>query len=225
VLVRLDEFWIARTTVTVEQYHCFDPWKRPPLAQGARLPMTGATWYEATLFCRWLDHHGAVLRERVLGATRARDWHFELPTEARWEYACRGAPGLPGGGQNGYARFVVGDQVRDLERIGWHSGNSGKTLHQVATTPEASPSHGLWDMLGNCWEWTSTEYHRQLGRDPEGPTSPTGPRGTHRVLRGGCYWNVARDCRAAYRNPRRPDGFNVVVGFRPVLGLRTRLAR
>ena len=65
-----------------------------------------------------------------------------LPTEAEWEYAARA-----GSAKNRYG---------DIDRIAWYNGNSGKRTHEVAQ--KEPNAWGLYDMLGNVWQWTSDKY-------------------------------------------------------------------
>ena len=92
---------------------------------------------------------------------------MRLPTEAEWEYAAR-AGGT--GARYGY-----------LDAIAWYAGNSGNTTHE-AGQKQPNP-WGLYDMLGNVWEWVAdwyADYPAGSQSDPRGPAS-----GTSRVARGG----------------------------------------
>src|SRR5277367_3213001 len=84
---------------------------------------------------------------------------MRLPSEAEWEYAARGG--------------TTGPRYDSLESIGWYDGNSDDRTHPVA---EKKPNtYGLYDMLGNMWEWVEDAY---------------GADGRKRVLRGGSFFNV-----------------------------------
>ncbi|MBI2570088.1 MAG: formylglycine-generating enzyme family protein [Candidatus Schekmanbacteria bacterium] len=121
---------------------------------------------------------------------------FRLPTEAEWEYAARGG--------------TTGARFGDLDAIAWHYGNSGGKPYPVG---EKSPNaYGLYDMLGNVWEWTGDWF----GGYPSGSQrNPTGAgAGTDRVNRG-CGWNCGpRGVRAALRFGNTPSGRYVSLGFR-----------
>ncbi|MCX7635661.1 MAG: formylglycine-generating enzyme family protein, partial [Syntrophales bacterium] len=71
---------------------------------------------------------------------------------------------------------------------------------------------GLYDMLGNVWEWVQDwygDYPAGHVTDPEGPSS-----GSFRVSRGGSWGDYARDARAAYRSSHTPDDRRSNLGFR-----------
>ena len=128
---------------------------------------------------------------------------FRLPTEAEWEYACRagttGEYNVPG---------------ESLDNLGWYDGNSNDTTHPVGgKRPNA---WGLYDMHGNVWEWCADWY----GDYPSGTvTDPTGPsNGSRRVLRGGSWFDGARDCRSASRDCNHPANRDYYCyGFRLLL--------
>jgi formylglycine-generating enzyme required for sulfatase activity len=123
---------------------------------------------------------------------------MRLPTEAEWEYAARGG--------NPSARYGP------LDSIAWHNGNSGRRTHNVA---QKQPNgYGLYDMLGNVWEWVSDWYDLHYyesapPRDPQGPAS-----GDERGLRGGASFYSPWGARASHRFGQAPDAANEAVGVR-----------
>ena len=117
---------------------------------------------------------------------------LRLPTEAEWEYACRAGWSTP--------RYGV------LNDIAWYSDNSGEETHTVATKlPNAL---GLYDMLGNVWEWCQPTTSM---------VNPTGPRtGRARGLRGGSWLNSSSNCRGSQRVSYDPTWTFDTIGFRAV---------
>ncbi len=118
-----------------------------------------------------------------------------LPTEAEWEYAAR-------------ARSTAA-RYGDPDKIAWYGNNSGKSSHDVrGKLPNA---WGLYDMLGNVWEWVDGWYARKLtgGKDPRGPT-----KGTEIVLRGGSWVDVIADPRVSVRGGVVPAVRSSCFGFR-----------
>ena len=117
-------------------------------------------------------------------------WAYRLPTEAEWEYACRG--------WTSDRRFSYGDDpgYTNLATYAWYRSNSGSQTQPVGQKPP-NP-WGLYDMCGNVWEWCqdwyAPSYPGDSVTDPQGP-----PAGTERVLRGGSWDGFARRCRSACR--------------------------
>jgi formylglycine-generating enzyme required for sulfatase activity len=127
---------------------------------------------------------------------------YRLPNEVEWEFACRA-------GKN--TRFSWGTGVSP--RHCWFKGNSGAVTHPVAT---AKPnSLGLYDMIGNVWEWCDDRY--TPSRDSKSLTHwELGPK----TLRGGS-WSSAPDLLgSAVRDGGDPQGKSNGVGFRCVRNLK-----
>ena len=120
-----------------------------------------------------------------------------FPTEAEWEYACRA----------GTSTAVAGNGL--LSDMAWYDANSGNETHPVGKNhPNA---WGFYDMHGNVLEWC----YDWFGKFEAKATDPKGPSiGSFRVLRGGCWFFYARDCRSAYRLKRDPVLRNAIFGFR-----------
>lgn len=132
-----------------------------------------------------------------LNATQSR-WTVRLPTEAEWEYAAR-------------ARTTE-ETYGPLDQVAWYSANSGNSTHPVGQ--KAPNAFGLYDMLGNVWQWCQDRfapYTSGAAVDPQG--APTGDR---RVTRGGCYYCEAVHERAARRNRDLEDHSWRSIGFRIV---------
>jgi formylglycine-generating enzyme required for sulfatase activity len=122
---------------------------------------------------------------------------MRLPTEAEWEYAARAGS--------------VTSRYGDLDKIAWYSANSGGKAHEVGQKPPNA--WGLYDMLGNVWQWTADWYTDKYSgtsqTDPHGPAS-----GTFRPLRGGCWSNDPSYVRVSYRVSVNPESRTNDVGFR-----------
>jgi len=129
------------------------------------------SWYDATAYCDALTQ-----RERAAGRI-ATNRVYRLPTEAEWEYACRGWTST---------RFSYGDDpgYTNLTNCAWYDGNSGRTTHPVGQ--KLPNPWGLYDMHGNVWEWCldwwSDSLPGGIALDPQGPAT-----GSDRVLRGGVW--------------------------------------
>ena len=99
-----------------------------------------------------------------------------------------------------------------MDAIAWHAENSGLETHPVGL--KRANAWGLYDMLGNVWEWTADwygEYSPRSVTDPRGPSTGSG-----RAYRGGSRASNERFVRAAYRNYHAPGSRNISIGFRLV---------
>ncbi len=131
---------------------------------------------------------------------------YRLPTESEWEYAARA-----GTTTATYAGNLTSTECGDttLPPIAWFCGNSDGRTHPVAT--RQANVWGLYDMLGNVWEWTWDWY----GTYPSAVTDPLGPSsGSNRVLRGGSFDYGASRARAANRGLDVPSNRFSFYGFR-----------
>jgi len=201
-------FQMAAVAVTNAQYAAFDPGHRWQPWQGVseeelrHHPVVDVSWYQAVSFCRWLSS----CFEWARGC--------RLPTEAEWEYCCRAGT---------ETQYWSGDKESDLARVGWYDKNSGARTHRVGE--KAANPWGLYDVHGNVWEWTWSEWTGDYSEHADGrtlypaeqPEDPAGPPGARRVIRGGSYWLEARIARAACRYLWDPWDRYRVQGFRLLL--------
>ena len=136
---------------------------------------------------------------------------YRLPTESEWEYAARAGTSTATylGNLSGRVTDCTATTAQaNLDGIAWWCRNSQRT-HAVGG--KSANSFGLYDMLGNVWEWTGDWY----GTYPGTVTDPTGATtGSARVGRGGSGVNDARSARAAFRGYFTPAVRGDVLGFR-----------
>ena len=186
----------------------FTPQRHEDLRDTGRFPVEQVSWDDANEFCRTLSRLPVEAKaERV----------YRLPTEAEWEYACRG------GTANVKTPFNIGDSLSSSQanfhgKYPYGKAEPGRSLQRTTTVGEFKPNAiGLYDMHGSVWEWCSDKYNRDYYLN--GPKSdPRGPRGgERRIVRGGSWRNNAARCRAAFRGKYDPDARIDNVGFRVVL--------
>jgi formylglycine-generating enzyme required for sulfatase activity len=187
-------FYLGKTEVTQGQWRAVmgtTPWKgKSFVKEGDNYPATYLSWEDAQAFCKKLS-------EKENGK-------YRLPTEAEWEYACRGGS---------TTRFSFGDNEAQLGGFAWYDRNADaigeEYAHEVGK--KQANSFGLHDMHGNVWEWCEDVYAAKLqgGMDPLVSSG-----GSHRVVRGGSWLSEASRCRSALRGRFAPDYRRDYLGFR-----------
>jgi len=121
-----------------------------------------------------------------------------LPTEAEWEYAARAG--------------TTGVRYGDVDRVAWYIGNSGNKTHPVGQ--KQANAWGLYDMLGNVWEWCADWYDANYYSSSPTQYPVNTSSGSFRVVRGGGWFNDAWDARASYRFGFTPGYRGDYGGFR-----------
>lgn len=168
------------------------------LADQEDLPVVGVSWEDAAAFCAWL-----TAKERQAGRLQD-ELTYQLPSEAEWEYACRGED--PWGHPFGLAGEELENQVANYNHV----------INGTEQISAFDPLNGIYAMHGNVFEWCrgwySNDYANLQMIDPEGP-----PSGDHRPMRGGGWRSPALECRAAYRRGANPNHADDQTGFRVAL--------
>ncbi len=212
-------FWLWQTPVTQSQFFQVMGYNPSPLSFDLKeAPITSVTWHEAAAFCNSLsrqqrltevyDIEGENSRQslfasvkaayRGAGYYQAEGWR--LPTEAEWEYACRGGSTLARYGQ--------------LSDVAWYAQNSKGFPHSIGT--KKPNAWGLYDMLGNVWEWCADGWKT----DAYSITSSLDPlflssTERRRSCRGGSFCDQATNVRAAFRHSQLASTPSGDIGFRP----------
>jgi formylglycine-generating enzyme required for sulfatase activity len=197
-------FWLGVFTVTQEEWKTVAEnvtgLKAEPsfFRESHRLPVEQVSWNDCQA---WLQELNTI---EETANRLPHDWHYRLPTEAEWEFACRAGSS---------SRFHFGDADTVLGDYGWYSANSAGQTHPVGEK-RANP-WGFHDMHGNVWEWCQDRYGPLTGGSV---TNPQGPVfGLKRLLRGGSWGVAASRCRSAYRVWNDPDYRDYTLGFRIAL--------
>lgn len=184
--VTLSTYYIAQTEVTQALWQAV-MYNNPSWFKGASNPVETVSWKDCQTFI-----------SRLNAATGKK---FRLPTEAEWEYACRGA-----NKSRGY-KYSGSDNIED---VAWY--NKYKT-HPVG---EKSPNElGIYDMSGNVREWCQNWFG---GYTDSSMTNPAGPlSGSYRVNRGGSWQGGASACRSSDRYYNTPSYCSNNLGLRLAL--------
>ncbi|NOU64864.1 SUMF1/EgtB/PvdO family nonheme iron enzyme [Paenibacillus sp. LMG 31461] len=183
-------FLLARYPVTVGQYDTINEQIRHTSDDELK-PVVNISWHEAISFCNLLSQkEGLKVCYSVSsdGEQVICDWEsngYRLPTEAEWQYACKA-------GTTGYT-------YGELDKIAWFEINSEGKVHEVGTR-EPNP-WGLYDMLGNVWEWCWDVYDEKV-------------YGSYRIFRGGSWAEEERGCGATCRRRSHPTFCIDDLGFR-----------
>jgi formylglycine-generating enzyme required for sulfatase activity len=183
-------YWLGKYEVTQAQWSAVMG-GRPSFFRGVNHPVDNVSWHDAMAFCEKLTK-----QEHSAGRLPA-GYHYTLPTEAEWEYACRAG--------------TTGEFAGTLEETAWYDSRFG--THRVG---EKEPNRwGFYDMHGNVWEWCRDWY----GSYPADSVSdPVGPRsGSQRINRGGGWDYVDHFCRSAARFKDKPFSRDRSLGFRLAL--------
>ncbi len=189
-------FFLGVHAVTQEQ------WKAvmgsdPSHFKGSKRPVEQVSWDDCQEFCQKL-----TTLPKGLGTAR-------LPTEAEWEYACRGGT---------TTEYHCGDVINpDLVNYNgsytWNGSPKGEYREEttdVGTFP-CNP-WGLYDVHGNVWEWCSDWYGDYAAGDQIDSQGQS--NGQYRVLRGGSWYYYPVNCRAAFRYWYGPADRSDDIGFR-----------
>lgn len=190
-------FYLGKYEVTQGEWKAVmgsEPWKGQQFGkEGADFPATSVSWEAAADFCQKLS--------------KKEGKEYRLPTEAEWEYACRGGKAT---------RFHFGDDETVFGGYAWYDKNALDINEQYAhpVGQKKKNPFGLYDMHGNVWEWSSDWYAEKYyasspTNDPQGSET-----GSIRVHRGGSWGSWPVYCRSALRNGDSPSAKFGSLGFR-----------
>ena len=194
--VAVAPFYIGETEITNAQYGEFVEetkhkapigWKDGKFPNGgASEPVVGVTWTDANDYCEWVSGK--------IGAT------VRLPSEAEWELAARGATGFiyPWGNE------WNGEAAESMEV-------KGSKVRPVKSFPRGRTASGIYDMVGNVYEWTGDLFVDEFGKPVLYEKS------NQRVIKSGSF-DVHRDLLTIkLRLPRPEDRASKLLGFRYVV--------
>jgi|GEM_PF-857157 len=152
-------------------------------------PVENVTWFQAEEYAKALSKDDPK-------------YNYHLPTEAQLEVAFRGGT---------KTTYVSGNDESRLGDYVWYQKNANGQTHPVKS--KLANAYGIH--RGSVYEWTADWYDQSysgsVGLDPKGPIS-----GSRRVVRGGGFCSIARNCRSAYRDDASSGCHDGILGFRLV---------
>jgi formylglycine-generating enzyme required for sulfatase activity len=189
--VQLAPFLLAKFPVTQDLY-CAVTGQSPASFKGDKNPVENVSWKAAVEFCNLLSVKAGLAPCYILGdnentmSFNAKANGYRLPTEAEWEYACRAG--------------TTSTRYGQLDDIAWYKNNSNNSTQPVGL--KAPNNWGLYDMLGNVWEWCADIYDETV-------------YGSYRIIRGGGWCDEERGCMVTNRRRSHPVSFKIDdLGFR-----------
>ncbi|MGG4146785.1 SUMF1/EgtB/PvdO family nonheme iron enzyme [Paenibacillus algorifonticola] len=183
-------FLLAAHPVTVELY-CEITGKSLLAIDHAQKPVVSISWNETIYICNLLSQQAGLQECYSIsedGNEVSCDWNatgYRLPSEAEWQYACKAD--------------TSGYRYGELDQIAWYNENSDGVTHRVGQ--KVPNAWGLYDMLGNTWEWCWDLYDAKV-------------YGPYRIFRGGSWAEEARGCGATCRRRSHPSFCIDDLGFR-----------
>ena len=237
--VCVDGFWLGKYPVTIEQFKKFVEeteyvtdaekgdgayvlldgeyqqkkgyyWKKTGFDQDDDHPVVTISWNDAKAMLKWMSDKG--------------DNTFSLPSEAQWEYACRGGTDTIrfwGDDSDQACQYAnVADQsLSKYYSKNWNVHNCDDGYSHTSPVGNYLPNpFKLYDMLGNVWEWcedsySEDAYSKHVKNNPINESNGA----SFRVLRGGSWDSDPRGVRCAYRDRDIPVGCDSVTGFRVLM--------
>lgn len=159
--------------------------------ENSNKPVVNISWNDAIIFCNLLSkkaglkEYYSISEDGLIVSCNLDSNGYRLPFEAEWQYACKA-------GTTGYI-------YEELKEIAWYNENSSGHIHEVGK--KEPNAWGLYDMLGNVWEWCYDLYDEQV-------------YGSYRIFRGGSWAEAARGCGATCRHRSHPTFHIDDLGFR-----------
>ncbi len=208
----VSDFYLGQYEVTNSQFKKFRPQHNSGESQKISLdeqnqPVVNVSWEDAVAFAQWLSQKS--------GQT------YRFPTEAEWEYAARAGSNQSrfwGNNPNEACMYAnVADLKAKEQREKWtvFSCNDGYAVS--APVGSFKPNgYGLYDMLGNVWEWCEDVYNSEAYNKLPKDNPLYGGSGEYQVMRGGGWSNGPLGIRSSHRVGLSPDFGHHSLGFRLV---------
>ncbi|MEO1516232.1 MAG: SUMF1/EgtB/PvdO family nonheme iron enzyme [Bacteroidota bacterium] len=182
------EIGVAPVTFDLFHRYCAHTEQRNLMRKSAnknKYPATHVSWVHALLFCNWLSHvYDYIPAYDLNGANEQVEWRrdangFRLPTEQEWIFAA----------SSGKPNVKVSENLL-REQAQYQFGSQAST-QQVKRLKQNR--FGLYDMLGNVWEWCWGKGSAARGKSPI-PSHMTIRKSESAILKGGAFYSQAKDC-------------------------------
>lgn len=187
----IDSFYLSKYLVTQDLFQEVTN-ENPSTFKGNRRPVETVSWLDSVKFCNILSEKTG-LEPYYLIDKKNSDYRinetsngYRLPTDAEWECACKAGLTVP--------------RYGEIHSISWFKENSNEETHEIGL--KEPNEWGLFDMLGNVWEWCSDIYDETV-------------YGSYRIIRGGGWNDDERGCLATNRRRSHPTAYKIDdLGFR-----------
>jgi formylglycine-generating enzyme required for sulfatase activity len=198
--ISINRFAIGQYEVTFAEYDEFAKatGRKKPEDEGwgrSNRPVINISWYDAVAYTEWL--------------TQQTKHKYRLPTEAEWEYAARAGTDT---------KYWWGNGIGENNANCTHCRRN-YLLYNRQTVPvgsfEANP-FGLYDTVGNVWEWTCSEYESKYNGKEKQCFGNNRANNYFLSLRGGSWGSKPDSSHAAFRGKFSPNNRNKFKGFRVV---------
>ncbi len=190
--VRIKSFYLSKFEVTQKQYSQYLKLTgQSQKISSSRLPVTKVSWLDAQTFITWLAKRSGK--------------NYRLPTESEWEYAAKlnSNTTYPWGNGLGIDKANCKDCNKERSAFG---------KSKVGSYPASKA--GLYDMIGNVWEWTQDCYDSSYRGVPTNGDANEYAQCRRRVIRGGSWSSDKKEVIPAFRNAARKEYSSDTIGFR-----------
>jgi formylglycine-generating enzyme len=211
--VCVGDFYIGKYDVTNRQFRKFRPDHNSGKFEGMSVdddeqPVVNVSWEDAVSFAKWLSQRSGKA--------------YRLPTEAEWEYAARAGTKTTyfwGDNPDNACKYAnVADLSAKMRWKKWIAFNCDDKFLVTAPVGSFLPNgYGLYDMLGNVWQWVEDVYNKAAYTKLPKNNPVFEGFGVYRVIRGGGWSNGPLGVRVSHRVPLTPDFGHHALGFRLVM--------
>jgi eukaryotic-like serine/threonine-protein kinase len=199
--VVVPEFYLGQTLVTQAQWQAMMGSNPSHFKGDGNLPVDSVSWLNGMNFCNKLSQKTG----------RA----YRLPSEAEWEYACRGGTTTP----FAFGETITPAVVNYNGNFSYANAVRGEYREKTTVAGSFPPNlFGLYDMHGNLWEWCLDEWADSYSRAPAdgSPRGDISSGDKKHLLRGGSWNSIPSGCRSTVRSKFSTDHHSYYFGFRVV---------